>query len=110
MADVIYALADICEESVFVDETVSGNVTFHFEDKDFESALSRFCDYCHLYVINDNGVYRVSQVELSVNDRKSISLNGENVMIEPLLNYLSRITNTTILYDTLPVATITIRV
>lgn len=110
ISDVIYALADICEESVFVDETVSGNVTFHFEDKDFESALSRFCDYCHLYVTNDNGVYRVSQVKLSINDRKSIFLNGENVMLEPLLNYLSRVTNTTILYDTLPVSTITIRV
>ena len=33
VSDVIYALADICEESVFVDETVNGNVTFHFEDK-----------------------------------------------------------------------------
>ena len=110
VSDVIYALADICEESVFVDETVNGNVTFHFEDKDFESALSRFCDYCHLYVTKDNGVYRVSQVELSINDRKSIFLNGENVMVEPLLNYLSRVTNTTILYDALPVSSVTIRV
>ena len=42
ISDIIYAVADVCGESVIIDETVSGNATFRFEDKDFESALDRF--------------------------------------------------------------------
>ena len=110
ISDIIYALADICEESVFVDETVIGNATFHFEDKNFSSALNRFADYCHLYVIYDNGVYKVSKISLNIVSKEKLSLNTEDVPIEPLLNVLSRNCNATILYDSLPVTNITIRV
>ena len=110
VSDIIYALADICEESVFVDETVTGTATFHFEDKDFSSALKRFADYCHLYVSYDNGVYKVSKININIVSKESITLNTENVPIEPLLNVLSRRCQATILYDALPVTNITVRV
>lgn len=110
ISDIIYALADICEESVYVDETVTGTATFHFEDKDFSSALNRFADYCHLYVFYDNGVYKVSKININIVSKENITLNTENVPIELLLNILSRRCEATILYDTLPVTNITIRV
>ena len=59
IADIIYSLADISDESVFIDETVTGSATFHFEDSDFISALNRFANYTQLNIVNDNGVYKV---------------------------------------------------
>ena len=37
ISDIIYSVADVCGKSVIIDETVSGNATFRFEDKDFEN-------------------------------------------------------------------------
>lgn len=109
ISDIIYSVADICEESVFVDETVTGTATFHFEDDNFEKALDRFASFCHLYVEKNNNVYHISKVKLKLSDNK-VSLNTENVMVEPLLNMLSRVSETTIMYDNLPNAAVTIRV
>lgn len=110
ITDIIYALADICNESVFIDETVTGNATFHFEDKDFESALYRFGQYCHMYIEKDDSVYKVSMVKLEISEEGHLDINTENVAVEPFLNMLSRNTNSTILFDSLPNANITIRV
>lgn len=110
IADIIYSLADISDESVFIDETVTGSATFHFEDSDFISALNRFANYTQLNIVNDNGVYKVSKVLLDISPENKISINTENVLVEPFLNYLSRQLNTTIMYDSLPNASVTIRV
>lgn len=110
ISDIIYALADLCEESVFVDETINGSATFHFEDKNFESALNRFADYCHFYVSNKDGIYYISKIRFEINQNGKLYINTENVNIEQLLNLLSRVTETTILYDSLPVSDITIRI
>lgn len=110
VSDIIYSIAEVCGESVFVDETVTGTVTFRFEDKDFESALSRFAEFCQLYITKKENVFYVSKIQLTVTANKAIHLNTENVLIEPLLNVLSRLTNTTIMYDTFPNTNVTIRV
>ena len=110
ISDIIYAVADVCGESVYVDETVTGTATFHFEDLNFESALNRFADYCQLYIEKKDGAYIISKVKITVNKDSKYSVSTENVEIEPFLNMLSRTTNTTILYDALPKASITIRV
>ncbi|NLM01504.1 MAG: hypothetical protein GX220_08655 [Treponema sp.] len=110
VSDIIYSIAELSGKSVFVDETVTGTVTFRFEDKDFESALYRFADFCQLYITKKDNIFYVSKVQLNVTSDKKIDLNTENVLIEALLNVLSRLTNTTILYDTFPHANVTIRV
>lgn len=110
IADIIYSVADVCGESVIIDETVGGSATFRFEDKDFESALSRFARHCQLYVEKSGGVYSVTKVKIATNNDGKLSLSAENVQIEPLINVLSRHTNRTILFDNLPNATATIRV
>lgn len=110
ITDIIYALADVCSESVIIDETVSGNATFRFEDKDFKSAIGRFARHCQLYVDYIDGVYFVSKVRITTGDNGKLSLNTENVQVEPLLNMLSRHTDRTILFDTLPNVTVTLRI
>lgn len=110
ISDIIYSLADLCGESVFVDETVSGTATFHFEDENFEKALKRFSDYCQLYVDKDDNVYKVSKVKLKVSEENKISVNTENVLVEAFLNLLSRELKSTIMFDSFPNIFITIRV
>ena len=110
IADIIYSVAEICGESVIIDETVVGNATFRFEDKDFESALNRFAKHCQLYVEKNDGVYSVSKVHIEAKSDGTFLINTENVQVVPFLNILSRFANRTILYDNLPNTTLTIRV
>lgn len=111
ISDIIYAVADVCGKSVIIDETVSGNATFRFEDKDFESALDRFAKHCQLYVEKNDGVYSITKVQINANSNNGkLSINTENVQIEPFINMLSRYTNRTILFDNLPNAAVTIRI
>lgn len=110
ISDIIYSVAEICGKSVLIDETVTGAATFRFEDKDFESALARFARHCQLYVENNGGVYSVSKVRIESRADGRLAIGTENVMVEPFINMLSRHTNRTILFDSLPNATVTIRV
>ena len=109
ISDIIYSVAEICGKSVLIDETVTGAATFRFEDKDFESALARFARHCQLYVKNNDGVYSVSKVHIESRADGKLAIGTENVMVEPFINMLSRYTNRTILFDSLPNATVTIR-
>lgn len=108
ISDILYALADMCSQSIYIDETVSGRMSFHFEDASFESALNRFSDYAGLYVEKKENVYFISKVNLSGN-QGFYSINAEDVSIEPLLICLSKKTGTTILYERFPDTKITIR-
>ena len=110
ISDIIYSVADLCGKSVIIDETVSGNATFRFEDKDFDSALSRFAQHCQLYTEKKDNVYYVTKVKIETKDNNRLSINTENVQIEQFIDLLSRYTNRTILYDSIPKSTITIRV
>ncbi len=109
ISDIIYSVADVCGQSVIIDETVTGNATFRFEDKDFDSALNRFAEHCHLYVEKNGSIYSVTRVKINTVSNGNLSLNTENVLLEPLLNLLSRYTNRSIIFDSLPNITVTIR-
>ncbi len=110
ISDIIYSVADVCGKSVIIDETVTGSATFRFEDRDFESALERFARHCSLYVEKNDGVYFVTKVQVRAGENGMLSVNAEDVRIAPFLNMLSRYTNRTILSDSLPDTTVTIRV
>ena len=110
ISDIIYSVADVCGKSVIIDETVTGSATFRFEDSDFESALERFARHCSLYVEKNDGVYFVTKVQVRTIENGMLSVNAEDVQIAPFLNMLSRYTNRTILSDSLPDTTVTIRV
>ena len=108
ISDIIYSIADMSGISVFLDETVTGKATFHFEDTDFDSAMERFCDYCQLYMTKKNSIYYFSKIQIKENKLK-FDVQAENVNVEQFLIHLSRESKTTILYDTLPNINITIR-
>lgn len=110
ISDIIYSVADVCGKSVIIDETVTGSATFRFEDRDFESALERFARHCSLYVEKNDGVYFVTKVQIRTIENGMLSVNAEDVQIAPFLNMLSRYTNRTVLSDSLPNTTVTIRV
>ena len=110
ISDIIYSIAELCGESVIIDDTVTGSTTFRFEDENFERALYRFAESCQLSIKKNDNVFYVSKVNIEISENSKIDLNTENVNIEPLLNLLSREKNTTILYDSLPNSNITIRV
>ncbi len=110
ITDIIYSIAEVCGKSVLIDETVTGNATFRFEDKDFESALERFARHCQLYVENNDGVYLISKVHIENKANGRLAINTENVQMEAFINMISRFTNRTILFDNIPNAVITIRV
>ncbi len=110
ISDIIYSVADVCGKSVIIDETVTGSATFRFEDSDFESALERFARHCSLYVEKNDGVYFVTKVQIRTIENGMLSVNAEDVQIAPFLNMLSRYTNRTVLSDSLPDTTVTIRV
>lgn len=110
ISDIIYSVADVCGKSVIIDETVTGSATFRFEDSDFESALERFARHCSLYVEKNDGVYFVTKVQVRTIENGMLSVNAEDVQIAPFLNMLSRYTNRTVLSDSLPNTTVTIRV
>lgn len=110
ISDIIYSVADVCGKSVIIDETVTGSATFRFEDRDFESALERFARHCSLYVEKNDGVYFVTKVQIRTIENGMLSVNAEDVQIAPFLNMLSRYTNRTVLSDSLPDTTVTIRV
>ena len=108
ITDILYAVSEMCGASIYIDETVSGKMSFHFEDSTFESALSRFSEYAGLYVEKKDNVFFISKVHLEQNN-DLYSIEAEDVAIEPLLILLSRKTHTTILYEKLPETKITIR-
>ena len=110
ISDIIYSVADVCGKSVIIDETITGSATFRFEDSDFESALERFARHCSLYVEKNDGVYFVTKVQVRTIENGMLSVNAEDVQIAPFLNMLSRYTNRTVLSDSLPDTTVTIRV
>ena len=76
ISDIIYSVADVCGKSVIIDETVSGNATFRFEDKDFESALNRFAEHCQLYVEKNDDVYFVTKVKIATNNDEKLSISA----------------------------------
>jgi type II secretory pathway component GspD/PulD (secretin) len=101
IAEILIVLADSSGVSVILDETVTGQATFHFADSSFEDALNRFADACHLHVQEREGVWYISRIAITSNER-GVSVNAEDVELEHLVRALSRASEVTILYDPLP--------
>jgi type II secretory pathway component GspD/PulD (secretin) len=107
ISDILMALADTAQTSIIVDETVSGNATFHFSESEFADALQRFTSACHLYAVERENVWYVSRILISSGD-KGITVSAEDTDVEQLVRALSRTIGVTILYDQLPRNTITV--
>ena len=102
ITDILYSLAQLEDKTVYCDETVTGNASFTFRDKDFETALQRFCSAYALFIEQENGVYNISKVKVGVSDDGLINLDAQEVNIGLLIKILSRKAGVTIVTDTLP--------
>ncbi|GMO38043.1 MAG: hypothetical protein Ta2B_17730 [Termitinemataceae bacterium] len=109
VTDILLSLAELSNQSIMMDDTISGTATFHFSDDNFESALNRFADYCHLFVIKQETTYFISKVSITVTNTGNVNVDAEDVSAEAIIKRLSLAAHKTILYDTLPNAPLTIR-
>ena len=101
IAEILMALADSSGASLIIDETVTGQATFHFTDSSFENALRRFAEACHLHIQEREGVWYVSRIVITSSEH-GISVNAEDTELEYLVKAISRSSGVTILYDQLP--------
>ncbi|MCL2294989.1 MAG: hypothetical protein FWC36_09020 [Spirochaetes bacterium] len=110
ITDILMALAEMGGRSVIVDDTVTGTATFYFSDMEFEEALSQFLEACYLFYRKIDNNYYVSRIFVDYSiDTEILNVFAEDANIEAIVRELSRITNTTIIYDALPRDTISIR-
>jgi type II secretory pathway component GspD/PulD (secretin) len=107
IADILMVLADMGQQSVIVDESVSGTATFFFSNSEFREALYRFTDACNLFCEEKNGAYYVSKIHVVPRDG-AFSVAAEDADITALVKNISRAAGRTILYDPLPRETITV--
>jgi type II secretory pathway component GspD/PulD (secretin) len=109
ITDILMVLADMGQQSIIVDDTITGTATFHFTDSDFESSLFSFIDACKLFCTKKDNTYYVSRIKINYNTEKQIAdIYAEDVEIETIVKDLSRIFGKTILYDSLPRETLSI--
>ncbi|MBP5575227.1 MAG: hypothetical protein J6X67_00470 [Treponema sp.] len=109
ITDILFALSELCGESILPDETVKGKINFQFHDKDFKSALDRFCSSANLYVTENKGVYEISRVSISKVGEKWAAY-CDDADVSQFLTILSRKTSTTIMYDPLPNTGVSLRI
>jgi len=101
IAEILMVLADSSGASIMLDETVTGQATFHFTDSSFEDALIRFAEACHLHIQEREGVWYISRIAITFTE-KGVSVNAEDAELEHLIKAISRSCEVTILYDQLP--------
>jgi type II secretory pathway component GspD/PulD (secretin) len=101
IGEILMVLADTAGASVLIDETVTGQATFHFSDSDFSDALRRFTEACHVHAEERDGVWYVSRIAIEATER-GVTVKAEDTELEHLVKAISRRLGVTILYDQLP--------
>lgn len=108
--DILLSLSNISGKSIVLDDSISGNATFNFSDTDFDTALQRFSEHCHLFTEVKDNIYYVSRIQIipgTVSNTQTV--DAEDVMPVPFLKAMSRKLAITIIYDPLPQTAITIK-
>ena len=109
IVDILSILAETAGESIIVDQSVTGTVSFHFSDSTFEDALSGFSSACNLFWSKQNSGYFVTKIFVDVSGGEDhVSVSASDVDIELLVKRLATGVSKTILYDDLPNDVITV--
>ena len=109
ITDILLVLAEASGVSIIPDETVSGKASFYFSESSLEDALTRFLSTYNLYFEKKDNYITVSKIKISYNKETGLtSLKSDNVEIGIVLRKLSDKIGKTILYDTLPSASISL--
>lgn len=101
--DILLGLATVSGKSIIVDDTVVGNASWHFEDMEFDAALSAFLKAQRLYLSLEGSVYRVSRIGV-VHDPSTgaFTVDADDVDASQFLRTLSQEMGRTIVFDSLP--------
>ena len=111
ISDILLALASMAGKSIVPDETVSGKASFYFADSEFKDSFNSFLENYKLYSKEENNIIKVSRIYTNYDKaKKIISIKADSVSIESILKAISREIGITILYDTLPVSTISVSI
>ena len=109
ITDILLVLAESSGVSIIPDETVSGKASFYFSESSLDDALTRFLSTYKLYYERKDNYITVSKIKVSYNKESGLtSLKADNVEIGIVLRKLSDKIGKTILYDTLPSASISL--
>lgn len=107
--DILLGLANVSGKSIIVDDTVIGNASWHFEDMEFDAALSAFLNAQRLYLSIEGPVYRVSRIGVMHDPSSdSFTVDADDVDASQFLRTLSREMGRTIVFDSLPRIPVTI--
>ncbi len=110
ISDIIFVLADVFNEQVITDETVTGNASFHFSDTSFDEAITKFASHCNLFIEKEGGIYSVSRISVQWNETaQSATVDAEDVSAQSFFKILSRKSKKTIVTDFPSSALITVR-
>lgn len=107
--DILYTLAEMEDKTLNLDETVAGSTSFNFNDADFDTALERFADVNGLFIEKKDNVYNVSKIKVVPRENSRFDVSAEEVNITAFIRKLSRETNVSIMSDSLPNVTVTVR-
>lgn len=108
IVDILTIISDMAGRSIIIDPSVSGRISFYFNDSDYEDALEEFCYASNLFVEKRNSVYYVSKVKIVHGVDSVFSIFANDMNIESLVSYVSKNLSKTILFDDLPRENITL--
>ena len=106
ISEILYSVSLVENQSIAVDDTVSGIGTFRFYGENFEEAFDSFLMANRLYVDKSKDTWVVSKIRFSTfeekNEEKTFSLDCYDLYLERIFEYISEKTNYAIIYSSLP--------
>ena len=105
--EILFAFSNYARISIIGDDTVSGNASFQYNGFSFEQAFDSFLMANRLFAEKTANVWIVSRIKI-LYANNSLVLDSFDATPAQLIDKLTRITNTSILHDILPVTRISI--
>lgn len=106
ISEILYSVSLVENQSIAVDDTVSGIGTFRFYGENFDEAFDSFLMANRLYVDKSKDTWVVSKIRFSTfeekNEEKTFSLDCYDLFLERIFEYISEKTNYAIIYSSLP--------
>lgn len=106
ISEILYSVSLVENQSIAVDDTVSGIGTFRFYGENFDEAFDSFLMANRLYVDKSKDTWVVSKIRFSTfeekNEEKTFSLDCYDLYLERIFEYISEKTNYAIIYSSLP--------
>ncbi len=110
IVDVLAIITDMAGRSIIIDPSVTGRITFHFAESDYTDAVKSFCAASHLFYEERASVLYVTKVSVTNGAKNELfSVTATDVDIEQLVRHVAAERSVTILYDSLPKETISVR-